>query len=283
MCENDAKNILKEYLPLEIADTLEKLDKKIVDVTFLLKQNDDFISLSSMSAQVLLENEMRELLSPEIMKYLRALTGKMGCFAVDRNLQNNNENTESENSGGYTDDEIRECILSAISRGARLIGNEFCIRNGKAVLTKEYYKRQNDSILGESGWSAEYFGSRVFLKGQIVRASGKICWTDSGVKHRIETCLGCHSRRDSGQTERFKGVRHGYPLCGNRRLCGGGYLSGCLRFCCDCCSYSGKRKIPQRIAHGEPLGRKCALHRRRDFCCGLGFGCDCRSDCGHGE
>lgn len=41
----------------------------------------------------------------------------------------------------YGLEEVRECVLEALIRGARLVGNEFNIISGRAYLTKEYFTR----------------------------------------------------------------------------------------------------------------------------------------------
>ena len=65
-------------------------------------------------------SEVRELLTPDVMKEIASLQGTAIGFRTDR-----------EKSGGYKDEELKEAVLEAVIRGFRCVDNEFNVIVGR--------------------------------------------------------------------------------------------------------------------------------------------------------
>ena len=74
-------------------------------------------------------NELRKLLTPELMKDIMALQGTPLGFRTDK-----------DRDGGYPVDTVRDCAIELILRGGSLVGNEMNIIAGRCYLTKEFFQ-----------------------------------------------------------------------------------------------------------------------------------------------
>ena len=83
--------------------------------------------------------DIRELLTPEVMAPIMALQGTAIGFKTDK-----------DNSGGYPEKIIKDCILEAVLNGVYPCGNEFNVIAGRAYITKEGMGRKLKSIQGLS-------------------------------------------------------------------------------------------------------------------------------------
>lgn len=70
--------------------------------------------------------ELRELLTPEYMKPIMALQGSRLGFRTDK-----------DKTGGYSEAEVKNCLIEAVLRGLQPTGNQFNIISGNAYATKE--------------------------------------------------------------------------------------------------------------------------------------------------
>jgi hypothetical protein len=94
----------------------------------------EIAKLSDMQQTIRLANGMkalREALSDDVMnEMIMPLQGNRLGFRTDK-----------DGKGGYALGVVRDCLVEAMIRGARPIGNEFNIIAGNAYMTKEYFER----------------------------------------------------------------------------------------------------------------------------------------------
>lgn len=70
--------------------------------------------------------ELKTLLTPEVMKPIMALQGNKLGFKTDK-----------DKTSGYTEDEVKNCIIEATLSGLQVVGNQFNIIGGNMYGTKE--------------------------------------------------------------------------------------------------------------------------------------------------
>lgn len=70
--------------------------------------------------------ELKNLLTTEYMKPIMALQGNRLGFKTDK-----------DSSGGYKDDEVKNCLIEAVLTGVQPFGNQFNIIAGNCYITKE--------------------------------------------------------------------------------------------------------------------------------------------------
>lgn len=75
---------------------------------------------------------LKQALTPEIMKDIVELQGSSLGFRTDRDAGNN---------GPYAPEVVKECLIEAVLKGARPVGNEFNIISSRAYMTKEFFTR----------------------------------------------------------------------------------------------------------------------------------------------
>ena len=116
---------------LALADTMEAIDKAVGECSIEAIQ-----SLPVMQQTIVLANGMtalREAITPEIVeKVFMPLMGTPLGFRTDKD----DEETH------YAPIVVRDCVIEAMIRGFRPIGNEFNIIAGRAYFTKEGFERK---------------------------------------------------------------------------------------------------------------------------------------------
>ena len=83
--------------------------------------------------------QLREAFTPAIMADVGDLAGNPLGFNVDR---------PNNKSGPYSREELRDGVIHAMIKGARLVGNEFTLISGRAYLNKEHYERRLRELEG---------------------------------------------------------------------------------------------------------------------------------------
>lgn len=88
---------------------------------------------------------LKRLITDEMMSSIMELQGTPLGFKTDK-----------DSSGGYQLPVVKDCLIEALLRGARPIGNEFNIISGRAYLTKEYFTRQLAELPGLNNLVIEF-------------------------------------------------------------------------------------------------------------------------------
>lgn len=76
-------------------------------------------------------NDLREAITPEMMKSVMALQGTKLGFRTDKDRE-----------GGYPEDVVKECLIESLLYGAMPTGNEMNIIASNAYLTLEFFRRK---------------------------------------------------------------------------------------------------------------------------------------------
>lgn len=73
---------------------------------------------------------LKQSITPDMLKDIMELQGTSLGFRTDKDRE-----------GGYKPEDVKECLIEAILRGASPVGNEFNIIAGRSYLTKEFFVR----------------------------------------------------------------------------------------------------------------------------------------------
>lgn len=128
--------------------------------------------------------QLREMLTDDIMQPIMALQGNKLGFITDRDRR--------KGPGGYVKGDgypleiVRDVTIWAAGNGARMVGNEINIIAGNGYLTREYFGRKLDDLLGPENWSILPEVPRIVRNpdgktGALV--TGKLHWRDSAGEH----------------------------------------------------------------------------------------------------
>lgn len=179
-----ALTIAQKYLPPAIAAAIKNLDEKAADMAALNRAAAELNPMMLATAQAVVVDQLRAALTPEIVRYIRALANTPIGFSTDRvpGKRLNKRTGQMEEVTDYPDEVYKDFAIACYSAGARLYGNEANIIKGKLLLTKNFYFRLNDEALGKENWSARYAGIQPGDKG--ARVVGSLWWRDSSGEHR---------------------------------------------------------------------------------------------------
>jgi len=84
-------------------------------------------------------NELRKLISGDVLAQLTALAGTDLGYRTDMDAKNKS----------YPPAVIRDCLIEGMLRGANVVGNEINIIAGKCYLTKAYFERMVRGLVSE--------------------------------------------------------------------------------------------------------------------------------------
>jgi hypothetical protein len=99
---------------------------------------------------------LRDLLSGKAMEYIGALKNTRIGFLTDE------PSRIAKGRPAYPMDTVRDCVIEAVLRGARLVGNEFNLIAGNAYFTKSFFARKLLEYPGLTDLKVTY-GRPVFI------------------------------------------------------------------------------------------------------------------------
>lgn len=175
------------YLPASVnLKALAELDRIATDFAALVKMNTGNPSAVVLRAAAM--QNLREMLTDEMMAPIMALQGSKLGFLTDRDKVRDKRTGQWIAGNGYDVATVRDVTIWAWGNGARMTGNEVNIISGSGYLTKNFFDRGNNELLGRNNWWARAaVPSRIFSKdGKCVGAnvSGEIWWKDAGGEHK---------------------------------------------------------------------------------------------------
>lgn len=110
--------------------------------------------------------ELKQLLTPEYMKPIMALQGNKLGFKTDK-----------DDSGGYKEDVVKNCLIEAVLTGVEPFGNHFNIIAGNCYITKEGF---GHLLRNYPGLTYEIIPSLPRIKDSSAAVVMKIFWTWGG-------------------------------------------------------------------------------------------------------
>lgn len=131
---------------------------------------------------------LRELLTPEMMEPIMSLQGTKLGFLTDKDTKKikTERGWERVKAEGYPVDTVKDTLIEATARGARMVGNEVNIIGGNCYLTKNYFFRLLDDRLGRDHWNISHGLPQVVTKGEgrdakvAATVQTVITWTEKG-------------------------------------------------------------------------------------------------------
>ena len=111
-------------------DQLEKLEALAASQVNALSQPEKGVFSRALQMSRVI-NQMRSLITKDVMKHIMPLQGSKLGFRTD-----------NDSSGGYSEDVVKECLIEAVLNGAMPCGNEFNIIASNSYLTKEFFIRR---------------------------------------------------------------------------------------------------------------------------------------------
>lgn len=180
--ENNTLAIREKYLPGNRA-ALEAMAEHTNAIYEMVRMHDN----SPLTAIAITNavQQLRESITPELIQGLKKLQGSPLGFMTDKDNGERIGRGKYEPGTGYDDDTIRDVVIMAASKGARMYGNEVNIIKSRMYLTKQYYGRLLDDTLGRYNWHTTPDIPRTATGGAII--SGRVWWRDSSGEH-TETC-----------------------------------------------------------------------------------------------
>jgi len=112
--------------------------------------------------------QLKELLTDEVMKDIMVLMNSPLGFRTDR--PNKTDSTY------YKLEVVRECVLQALLRGIRVVGNEFNIIAGNLYVTKEGFERLLADLPGLTNLKTQVGVPQNFSEGSLVPARAEWDW-----------------------------------------------------------------------------------------------------------
>jgi hypothetical protein len=128
-------------VPAAKKEDLIKFDALIRQARSELQQalfdgNDTLAAMIQVQAYKALE----QAITPEILRDFRMLENNEGGFKTDRDPNRpTKRDGKWEQVQPYNDQVIKRVLISALSKGAKVVGNEFNVIAGNLYLTKQYY------------------------------------------------------------------------------------------------------------------------------------------------
>jgi hypothetical protein len=103
--------------------------------------------------------ELRKLISGRALEYICALQNNRLGFITD-----------SKSRGTpYPNDVIRDCVIEAVLRGAKLVGNEFNILAGNCYFTQSFFRRKLKELPGLTELVLNFDIPKISAQGATVR------------------------------------------------------------------------------------------------------------------
>ncbi len=175
--------IAEKYLPAGVDfQKLSRIDEVTND--FYMIVNADEKSPATAIIRAAAMQQLRELLTDDVMKPIMQLQGNKLGFITDRDRRKTSSGYVK--GDGYPIETVRDVTIWAAGHGARMVGNEINIIAGNGYLTREYFGRQLDELLGSEHWSIIPEVPRITRNpdgktGALV--TGKLFWRDSSGDH----------------------------------------------------------------------------------------------------
>ena len=113
---------------------------------------------------------LRQLISGRTLELIKSLAGSEVGFVCDKD--------------GYPDNVIRDCAITALMRGAHLIGNEWNIIAGRCYLTKQFFERILKAIPDVSDVDPQIGIPDHTSRGALVAA--RCTWKQGGKSHELK-------------------------------------------------------------------------------------------------
>ncbi len=117
---------------------------------------------------------LEQLITPAMMEDVVALQNKPIGFRTDKD-------------GGYPIDVLKSCIIEAVLRGLRTVGNEFNIIAGRLYITKEGMARLVSEYPGMTQLKLEFGVPGTNASGALVNCSAT--WFVNGVADKLERTI----------------------------------------------------------------------------------------------
>lgn len=123
---------------LAMVESIPEVDESLQGIAILAKETGTLMAAVSQGIQVEFRvakgmQLMRQQLTPDIMnEYVMPLVGTRLGFRTDR---------DQDRTKSYSPDEIRDVVIDAMIRGARLVGEELTVISGGPHYTVNYYRR----------------------------------------------------------------------------------------------------------------------------------------------
>ncbi len=126
--------------------------------------------------------KLKTMLTPEYMKPIMLLQGTRLGFKTDKD-----KNKDGSKGQGYSEDEVKHCLIEAVLNGFEVTGNQFNIIAGNTYGTKEGYGALLSKI---KGLSYSIIPNLPRIKEQSGAVVMKIEWTIDGVTQMKEIDFG---------------------------------------------------------------------------------------------
>lgn len=187
---------MSKYLPAKITkEHQNKLETVATDFRQICTQ-DDNSPITAIQRSMAMQ-QLRELLTPEIIQPVLSLQGNPLGFKTDKDFERGRDKDGNRIKGsGYGADVVRDVFIYALGKGARMIGNEVNILAGNPYLTKEYFLRRLNEVLGAENWKITHAIPHIVNSGGKTGAivKSKVWWRDSatgnkGSEHEIEFAI----------------------------------------------------------------------------------------------
>lgn len=166
---------MSNYLPAKVTkEHLQNLEKSATDYRELVISN----SLSPISTikQACAMQMLRELLTDDIMQPIMQLQGSKLGFKTDKDLVK--QNGKYTKGPGYPVQVVKDVAIWAWGHGAAMTMNEVNIIAGNGYLTKEYFQRRLNEVIGRGKWEFIHEIPRTQQGGAVVKT--KVRWIEGG-------------------------------------------------------------------------------------------------------
>lgn len=117
--------------------------------------------------------KLKQLLTPEYMEPIMGLQGNRLGFKTDK-----------DNSGGYPESVVKNCLIEAVLTGVQPFGNQFNIIAGNCYITKEGFGYLLPNYPGLSSY--EIIPQLPRISGESAAVKMNISWTFKGEKNNRE-------------------------------------------------------------------------------------------------
>lgn len=112
----------QELLPAKLAEVAKGLNKSVISVI----GSDSLVGFEKAYLIAIAAGQLQQALTPEYMKPIIALQGNRLGFKTDK-----------DKTGGYSESEVKNCLIEAVLTGVQPFGNQFNIIAGNCYITKE--------------------------------------------------------------------------------------------------------------------------------------------------
>lgn len=150
--------------------------------------------------------EMRHLLTDQVMQSVMSLQGSPIGFKTDKDLVKDKQTRKYTKGPGYPIGVVRDVVIWAASMGVRMVGNECNIISGRGYGTKEHFFRALNDKLGSAGWRLTHDVPRNGNGGAVVKTSVKWmadgAWQDQELEHAIKGDTYSSSDQYRGKADR---------------------------------------------------------------------------------